>query len=169
MDIKEWIEIDNIIYFTIITNGMTGREWLEYFRSKRIEVGKYAESMFLSPFFKPTEKGRIKKIGVLKGESFSYENRIESVIRCEAFRRNMFKPDAEDSCLIRDKFSDEKIKMMGFDWIITMHNPILDCTGSCSLLCTYSFNVGKPQLNACYNGAESWWLSNFGFSFEVEK
>jgi hypothetical protein len=46
----------------------------------------------------------------------------------------MTDPHAEVACLIRDTFSDEDLREMGLDCIITMHKPISHSNNISSLL-----------------------------------
>ncbi len=153
-----------MIYFTLVSNGMTGKEWIKHFEAKGINVGDYAKQLLLSKAFKPSKKGTIYNIAVIKGEFFSDDNRITSNIREEADKRKFGKPNAEVSPLTRDMFTNEEIKAMGLYWIVPMHEPIKDSDGDPSLLGA-GRRDGRPWLGAYDGRSDSRWGREDGFAF----
>jgi hypothetical protein len=128
---RGWLEENGVIYFSVTSDGTTGAEWTSKLEKKTGKlVSVYAKSVLNSPDFKPT-KGVTYNIAVLKGELFA--NHALN-IRTEAKRRGFETPNAEISCLIRMKFTDEEIETMGLKWIVTMHEPIIDFSGNPNIL-----------------------------------
>ena len=162
---KRWTEKDNVIYFTLVSNGKTGDEWINHFEGKKLPVGSYAQSVLRHKNFKPTKAGTVHNIAVLKGELFSEEDRITKNIRAEAKERKMTEPHAEVACLIRDAFSDKEIEEMGLSWIITMHEPIPVSDGDLGVLGSNRYD--DYRLDA-YNGAPDYeWNRDGGFVFSA--
>lgn len=159
---KKWFEKDGMIYFTVISNGKSGKDWIKHFESKGIKTGDYARQILLK--IKPSKKGTVTQIAVIKGEFFSDENRITSNIHIEADKRKLSKPNAEVGCLIRDMFTNEKIKKMGLSWIVTMHEPIKDSDGRPYLLYT-SRDDGASWLNTPCGNPGYGWNRVGGFAF----
>ena len=126
---KRWTEKDGVIYFTLVSNGKTGDEWITHFEGKKLSVGSYAQSVLRHKNFKPTKAGKVYNIAVLGGNLFSDNDRTTKSIHAEAKKRKMTDPHAEVACLIRDAFSDKEIEEMGLSLIITMHEPIPDSDG----------------------------------------
>mgnify|MGYP001577279713 CR=1 FL=1 len=162
--VRRWDERDGIIYFSVTSNGMTGKEWVKHFESKGIKVSDCAKQVLLSKDFKPSKKGTVYNIAVIKGEFFSDDNRITSKIREEADRRKMTKPNAEVACLIRDLFTDEEIKVMDLYWIVAMHEPIKDSDGYPGLL-SAGWDDDESWLSACYGLPDGGWAREGGFAF----
>jgi hypothetical protein len=161
---SKFSEHDGGIYFTVTSNGFSGKDWIKHFNKKGVEIGNYAKQLLLSEDFKPSKKGTTSQIVVIKGEFFSDNDRITSKIREEADRRNMTKPNAEVACLIRDLFTDDEIKAMGLSWIVTMHEPIKDSDGDPHLLST-NRNGNKSWLSTYYGPPDRRWHRGSGFAF----
>ena len=162
--VRRWREENGMIYFTVVSNGRTGQQWIDYFEENGIRIGEYAKSLLLSPDFKSTT-GIKYEIAVLKGELFDNDNRVTSRIRTEAGTRKLAKPEAEVACLIREMFSDdEEIKAMGLSWIITMHEPIKDSDGNLNLLGADRRGDGS-WLRAYCGKPDGCWGRDDGFAF----
>ncbi len=163
--LSSWYEKDNVIYFTLISNGMTGEEWIKYFDGKGIKIGDYAKRLLLSDEFRTSKKGTVYQIAVIKGDFFSDDTRITSKIRLEGDRRKYTKPNAEVACLIRDLFTNEEIKKMGLYWIVAMHEPI-NAGGHPHLLSAGAGGSG-PWLNAYGGRPDRRWYRKDGFALVV--
>lgn len=159
---KNWTELDGVIYFTVVSNGKTGPEWLTHFESKKVQISHTAKSIILSGDFKPTS-GVVYKVAVIRGEFFSSDaDRIRSKIMEEAHNRKMTVPNPEVACLIRDMFTDEQIKQTGLYWIITMHHPIKDHVGGRGSL---GVHANASRLGAFYGCVGGVWKRGNGFAF----
>src|SRR3989338_1235966 len=130
---RSWREEDGAIYFSVTSEGTTGKDWITRLESKGFRVGDYAKQVLRSPDFKPTN-GVTTEVAVLKGMLFEDNDRITKKIRAEADKRKLGKPEPELACFIREKFTDEEIEAMGLVWIVAMHEPIGDSDGSPNLL-----------------------------------
>jgi hypothetical protein len=165
--VRCWREEDGAIYFEVTSNGMTGKQWIEWFEQNGIRLTKWAKDVLLSPDFKPTA-GVTYKVAVLKGALFTDSNRITSNIRKEAERRKLEEFPAEVACLIRKAFSDEELAAMGLWWIVVFHKPIKDSDGDPNLLAANRDNDGH-WLNANYDRPDDNWNSDNGFAFAVSQ
>ena len=114
----------NIIRFSVTATGKTGLGWLKRFEFKGIKIGEYAKKFLLSDDFQYT--GKTYQVAVIKSRHFDNPSTIEDILE-EGKSRNMVEANAEVACLIRDKFTDEEIRAMGLNYIITMHQKIGDC------------------------------------------
>ena len=164
---RPWREENGIIYITVTSDGTTGTEWITRFERKECYISALAKTTLLSKEFKPTS-GVTTEVAVLKGVLFAEGKRYAHNVYEAAKDRSLKKPNAEVSCLIRDKFTDDEIEAMGIASIIIMHDPIKD-------------SEGDPQLFAIElsdNDAISWlkwshadpgigWLQSAGFAFGV--
>lgn len=159
--VRRWREENGVIRFTVVSRGLTGPQWIEHLEKMGRPVGNYAKSVLRSPDFKPTN-GVTYEVAVLKGEIFKDEDRITQMIRAEADRRKLVKPNAELGCLIREMFTDKEIEEMGLYWIIAMHEPIVDSDGNPRLLGTRRYD---SSLSAFYDEPDDRWYRDGGFAF----
>ena len=164
---SRWTEKDNVIRFSVTSDGTTGEEWISRLEGKSFRVGDYAKSVLRSRSFKPTS-GINYEIAVLKGEFFSDSDRITKTIRKEAKNRKFFTPNAEVACLIREKFSDKELEAMGLYWIVAMHEPIKDSDGDPRLLGVLR-SGGGSWLGTSYGEPGSGWSHGRGFAVVVSK
>lgn len=120
---RRWREKDGIIYFSVISDGTTGEEWIKRLESEDHHINDYAKGLLRSNDFEPTS-GVKTKIAVLKGIIFKDADRNTRKIREEASNCKFFTPNAEVACLSRVMFNNEKIKAMGLLSLVVMHEPI---------------------------------------------
>lgn len=160
--VHRWREQDGVIYLIVTSDGITGPQWIEYFEKKGIQLTRWSKDVLESSDFKPT-KGVTTQIAVLKGELFSDSDRVTHKIRAEAERRKLTKPNAEVACLIREKFTDKELKVMGLYWIVVFHEPIEDSDGDPNLLTANCF-VGSFLSAFCGKPGRRWDRDN-GFAF----
>jgi len=162
---RSWREEDGVIYFSVTSDGTTGKDWITRLESKGFRVGDYAKQVLRSPDFKPTS-GVTTEVAVLKGMLFEDNDRIK--IRAEADKRKLSKPNAELACLIREKFTDKEIEAMGLWYIVAMHEPINDSDGDPFLLNANRYDVGR-WLSACSVRPGSRWYRDYGFAFDMSQ
>ena len=124
---RNWREVNNIIYFTVTSNGRSGRDWIEYLESKGFFVSKKTKTMLLSSDFKPTNQ--VMEIAILKCSLWENKDKISKKICSFASGQNFSKPTIEVACLIREKFSNADLKEMGLWFIVVMHEPIMTING----------------------------------------
>src|SRR3990167_9065355 len=159
---SKFIEKDNVIYFSVTSDGTTSEDWINRLEGNDFRVGDYAKQVFRSPDFKPT-KGVTTEVAVLKGMLFEDNDRITKKIRAEADKRKLSKPNAELACLIREKFTDKEIEAMGLWYIVAMHEPINDSDGDPSLLDAGRGGGGR-WLGACFDRPDRRWIRDFRFA-----
>lgn len=170
---RSWREEDGVIYFSVTSDGTTGESWIKRTEGNSFRVGDCAKSVLLSPGFKPTN-GVTTEVAVLKGALFTDNERVTSNIRAKAYAgaftkgRKLSDPNAEITCLIREKFSDEEIKAMGLWYIVAMHKPINDSDGDPSLLDAYRDGDGR-WLSTSYGSSLYRWDREGGFAFSVSQ
>ena len=164
---RSWREEDDVIYFSVTSDGTTGEDWIKRLEGNGFRVGDYAKQVLRSPDFKPTN-GVTTEVAVLKGMLFEDNDRITKKIRAEADKRKLSKPNAELACLIREKFTDKEIEAMGLWYIVAMHEPINVSDGGPRLLDAYRFDVGR-WLNASYDRPGLRWNRVHGFAFAVSQ
>jgi len=170
---RTWREQDDVIYFSVTSDGTTGEEWIKRLESKNFRVSDYAKSVLRSLDFKPTS-GVTYKIAVLKGRLFSDNDRVTSNIHTKAHNstftqgQKLFDPGAEIPCLIREKFTDEEIEAMGLWWIVAIHKTIKDSDGDLNLLFANRGSDGR-WLDTFYGYPSLGWNHEHGFAFVVSQ
>jgi len=157
-----------VITFTVTSNGKTGEEWIVWSEANGYKRGNnyannYVKQLVRSSDFQPTS-GITHTIKVLKGELYDDADRITKKIRTDADERKLTKPNAEISCLIREKFSNAELEIMGLFSIITMHEPISNSNGAPLLLEARSHD-GNLWLNVNFDRPGDVWLRGHGFAF----
>jgi len=165
--IRSWREEDGVIYFSLISDGTTGEDWIKRLEGNGFRVGDYAKQVLRSADFKPTS-GVTTEVALLKGVLFKDNDRITIKIRAEADKRKLSKPNVELACLIREKFTDKEIEAMGLIWIVAMHEPINDSVGGPRLLGLIR-GVDGRWLSACGGGPGGRWGRGRGFAFVVSQ
>ena len=164
---SRWREEGGVIHLTLTSNGMTGEQWIEHFEDRDFDLSVGAKQVLLRPGFRPSPKGTVFNIAILKGELFGENARDVCNIRVEADRCKFFTPNAEVACLIRESFTDKEIRKMGLAWITTMHDPLDDHDGNESLLSVLCCLDGNG-LRAANGALGHRFGSNEGFAFEVK-
>lgn len=161
--IRIWRSEEGIIYFSVTSDGTTGKQWITRLDQKGFNLSVPANNMLRSDDFKPTS-GVTTKIAVFRGVMFDHNDRYSEYIRAEADCRNWMKPNAEVACLIREALTDEEIAAMGLMSIVTMHEPIKDSCGHLNLLVADRDHDGN-QFDACDAAPDGKWRSSRGFAF----
>jgi len=162
-----WRDEYCVVNFSVTSDGTTGEEWIKRLEDKGFHLDTYVKRILRSPEFKPTD-GVMTEVVILKGMLFADSNRFTKTIRAEADKRNLTKPNAEIACLIREKFTDEEIWLMGFWWIVVMHEPV-KIDDLYLLLCAHHHVHRYPLLNATSGQPESSWGRVYGFAFAVSQ
>ena len=164
---KKYREENGVVYFSVTSDGTTGAQWIERLTKKGFRVGDYAKQLLLSDDFKTTNNV-ITEIAVLEGMLFGDKNRTTKNIRIEADKRNLSKPNAEVSCLIREMFTDKELEVMGLYYIVIMHEAIKDSGGGSGLLSVNRDDDGS-WLNTYYDKPDDQWDREDGFAFAVSQ
>ena len=164
---RSWREEGGVVYFSVTSDGASGEAWIIRLESKGFRMTRYTKQVLNSSDFKPTS-GVTTEVAVLKGTLFKDGDRITREIRAEADRRKFVVPKAEVACLIREKFADEEIEVMGLWGIVTMHEPIKDSVGDPRLL--RANRIGGGRWLSAYNDRPGRrWDRDAGFAFAVSQ
>lgn len=163
----KWTERDGVIYFSVISDGTTGKQWIPRLESKGFGVNDCASSGLCSKSFKPTN-GINYEVAVLKAELFSDNKRNTKNIRKDAKNRKLTTPSAEIACLIREKFSDKELEVMGLSWIVAMHEPIKDLNVVPMLLHVARCENGS-WLDMNYSNQDYCFHRSTGFAFVLNQ
>ncbi len=132
----KWTKERDLICFSVVSAGKTGAEWFALFQAMGYRVGDCAKNILLKKLV--STDGLEYQIAIISDAS--KVDCTTASIRRDASRRGFINPDVEIACLIREMFTDEDIKAMGFDTLVIMHDPIKDSNNDLSLLYVCSDN-----------------------------
>lgn len=146
---RSWREKDGIIYFSVTSDGTTGDDWIDHLERKDFYLDSSGKRLLRSSDFKPT-KGMTTEVAVLRSALFEENDRITEKILAEGNKRKLLEPNAEVACLILQKFGGKGIKAMGLNWILVMHEPILNVNYPCLL----TVGPSSPRAGLCWLRAD---------------
>jgi len=161
-----WIEKDNIIYFTLVSNGRSGINWVKYFESDgRIKFENGSEKLLWSEDFRPNKGGSLYNIAVIKGNLFSDDKRTLPMIIERADELMFGEPNIEVSCLISNAFTGGEIEdIMGLRGIVVMHEPLKHSVINEARLEISAF-ARSSSLSAVRTDSGYVWPRGTGFAF----
>ena len=143
-------EEDGVIYILLTSNGMTGEQWINHYKSKGIKIEALAKKAILSEKFKPTKGAKIE-IAILKDKLLKDKNLTVDSITALAVERHLTPLSIEAACLIRDMFTDEEFMgKMHLSLVTFMHETLHDSNGVPFWL-DADCEFGGDWLGACYD------------------
>ena len=153
----KWTEKEGVVYFSLFSDAKTGSEWLRHFSRLKVGVSLNATKILQSAEFLPSSAGTLHKVAVIKGNVFNQRVRSTEQIRKWALLQGFRIPNLEVSPHIRSSFSNEEIKEMGLEEIVTFHEPVngrfLD------------IDADTGELESAPAGEEDTWHEEHGFGF----
>lgn len=159
-----WHVKDDIIYFSVTSDGTTGEGWIKRLRDKGFRVTDRAESVLRSPEFKSTS-GVTTEVAVMKGHLLGGEHLTTDKIRVTAAERGFVPLCDEVACLIRDAYSDDEIHAMDLFYIVPIYEPIKNFIGISGYVLGASCVGDDSTLNAFFHDPKFLWHGGTGFAF----
>jgi len=158
-----WFLKNGIIHFTVTSNGLTVQEETICSNGKKILVSRCVQGIK----FRVTEGVKYPIVVIPSSFWLKDNERLTGNIFAEAKTRRWTMPKIEVGYLIRQMFTDQQIRQMGFGSIITMHESIEDYDGIHGFLGT---NPGDNPGLSMYFGTKphSRWGIDHGFAFSEE-
>jgi len=158
-----WEDDGFIICFTLYADNLSGEEWIKRFEKEKIDLNEEVKAIFRSKAFVPTRD--TINVGIIRGDRISDPYRKDWHIRKLAANDYCFDtPTLELAALIRYYLSDRVIQSMGFDWIITMTEPIAPKYNIVDLLLVANTENG-PRIGVAKAGNDLRWKASSGFAF----
>jgi hypothetical protein len=145
------------ISFEVVSNGMTGEEWIKHLEANGVEIGDWAKAVLRSAAFTPT-KGVRYQVQILKWDQCSGCVRVQDIIK-EAKNRKLSIAPVELGCLIRDMFPDSEIDNMGLTWIVVAQDKFPISLGA-GVGKAFSAYLDNPGFSINYHGE--------GFAFVLQ-
>lgn len=116
-NVKEgWLQKENWVDATLISDGTTGPQWIARLTSKGILLDADTRRILSSENFMVTN-GEVIKLSILCGLKIG---RFDSYLFEYATEHNLrkLKNSIEAACLFREKFSNQQISLMGFSEVV---------------------------------------------------
>ena len=142
---------DGATFFTVTSDGTTGKGWVEYFKSTGHEIQFFTKDALLSPWFKAT-KDKAYKIIIVK----DHQNKdlAKSMVKNfeEINKRNLDFFNLEAACLLWRKWeeiSEKERRNLGFNEIVIMINTV-DSEGDRSRCRTFRLGKGPRSKGLAY-------------------
>lgn len=160
-----WREENGIIYFTVVSDGATGSQWIYRLEKKGSPVNNVAKELLQSPNFNPTN-GVTYQIAVLKASLWDRDNYLFDKVLATANERGFAWPHAEVGPLICDTFTSRDLKEMGCSQIDIMQESVRDCDRGPFIV--HRRNDESPFFDAHYGKSFGrFWGSCQSFAFLV--
>jgi len=111
-------EKDDIIYFSIFSEGLTAEQLLEHFETNKITISTTVKNILLSMSFKPTIGE--KHFALIQTNNFTNETRTLENVRAFAQTKKFRELNAETICLLRKILSDTDLEKFGLKEVVIM-------------------------------------------------
>ncbi len=111
-------EKDDVIYFSIFSEGSDANYYLEYFEANSVTISSAIKKILLSKRFKPTIGE--KYFAIIKPNNFTEETRTLENVRTFAQTKRFRKLNAETICLLRKALSDQDLENFGLKEVVVM-------------------------------------------------
>ncbi len=165
-----WRTKKDLTYFTVTSDGVSGIEWLNFFKIECLSVNGDVVDILKSQFFVPTADVEYEVI-ILNRSRFPSRVNLREV-RDYAQRSGLEVPPLEVACLVREKVSNKDMLQMGHESLIVMHEPLdpsISSRKTCPGLLTPTSirRVGYTDMGSSRsNENEPWGPTNkFGYVF----
>ncbi len=110
---RNWERRDGVIYFEYISRGLTGGEWIQYFKKKGLKLEPW-DIELLSEFDTPSTKGTKVKAAILPECLFEEKAHISDAIDASKLF-NLVSANDDLSCHMWEMFSAADFENMGIE------------------------------------------------------
>ena len=152
----------NFLTFSVLSQGVTGREWLSLLESREVCITDNAREILLSKDFKACNDKNYYLFGII-GNSPEKEFPLKNVKKlAESVKLSNTSPEV--ACLLIEKYNKEYFLKTGISSITVMHEPVKDSDKD-PLLLSISFSEAKTILQTTYYNPELDYGRRFIFVF----
>ena len=162
-----WESKGDLIYITLPpSQGVTGPQWIEYFKEEDINLSDDAKAVLESTEFQPTIPGTVHKIVALRGTFWKKNSeRTNKAIQAEGVLRKWPETHPEAVCIVRKCFSDKQLEKMGLWYLVGIHKPI-EVHGRLHFLRADRYDRGR-WLYTVYAKPDSFWSGDGAFFWSL--
>lgn len=166
----KWIERDGVLYFPVQRQYTdVNVPWIDRLQRQGHAVHDRARDVLRSPGFAQGRVG-VERLVILRGTLVRDVDRKTGNLHRKAVRGDfagarmrIVAPDV--TCLVREKFTNEDLEVMGVRWLVFMHEPIKDSSRDLNLFSIYHSTSLGWQFFAYYTDPEFSWGEDTGFVF----
>ncbi len=161
----KWRDEGGTIRCSVLSQGMTGEKWIEYFENRGGFFCNETKKVLLSPRFTPT-LGVQTELAIFKSALLPPNERYTLSANEMGHMKGLVTPRIEVTFLLREKFSNKELEEMGLWWIAIMHAPVRSFKESLISLCVDRYG-DKEWISA--HGAKDYdsWNSEGGFAYKI--
>ena len=171
--LKKKLALENgRFYFEVTGSGLHSEKWPERLKGGGHELTKWAKDVLSKPDYNKNhllKAGKVYKLGLVFGTEFANDPE-RSTANVQAFARRELGEQAtgpelkgELALLIREKFTNAELEVLGLLYIAVLHSPIVDSDGDPRVL--YAGRNDGSYVFAYYVFPESQWGGNGAFAF----
>ena len=156
----------NPLIITVTTDGRTGDQFITHMAGRATTtICHDARQLLRSSQFIPSN-GITYNLAIIMGDEFQPSQRTNRHIETVATELGYLKPPMTVAPLLREKLSDDVLKIMNLRALVVMHPPII-CDGSPSFLGIRRSRRQGHLLCAYHCGLNFRWYDNYGFAYLV--
>ena len=112
---------DDIFYFSLISHGETGADWIQKFKEKKCYLDNNIKNFLLTEF-KPLTPATKIELAILNGKLFKNGNRSTLELDQFAIENNLSKTNLECGLLAWEALSTIDFGHMDVLWIVIFHD-----------------------------------------------
>ncbi len=160
------------ITFTVTGLGLTGAEWVTHLESNGHKLTDWAQNILSKPDYDENhrlEVGKEYKVVLVVGKEIKRDRdrstaNLKAIATRELGEQSVTDLKGELALLIREKFTNADLEVMGIWYIVVLHKPIIDSVGDAIVLYSSRYD-GKSWVRAYYDGPGRQWRDNGAFAF----
>ncbi len=123
---SKWREHNCVVYTSVISSGRSGAEWGQYFAAEEAKESYEVYSDVLEESlsnFRPTNK-IVYELAIVRISALKKQERYPEKLKEIAHNLGWKEATIETGCLLREKFTDSELEVMGFSSLVIMHRPV---------------------------------------------
>lgn len=163
---KKWFEKDGIIYLPVILHKDSGKKMAEWLLKQNVQLSLYERNLFLSLKMNPKRK-KVLKVAIMRGTPWHGMRHLIVYMQNEARRHGLTLPNPLIPQLILEQYTKEDLYLMGFEYIIAMHDDIEEENNPNPYLMAIDCKEENPTLVKYYDEPFFFVNNRDGYLFEV--
>lgn len=174
-ELKAKLTLENgRLHFTVVGTSLESKLWPKRLKSGGHELSKWSADILSKPDYDAKhrlEAGESYKLALVLGTEFAADA-ARSTTDVKAFARGAFGDQSVDglkgelALLIREKFTNAELELIGLLYIVVLHEPIVDSEGFPYVL--NSRRRAGSFVDAGYDNPDVRWLVNGAFAFPAK-
>lgn len=146
--------------FVVFSDGRSGKDFADALEKENDRLSRFILELLREHEIVGTDKIAYKLVVFVPRISIISNGGVEFVARGD---RKWLTPPRFIAPLLAEKLSDERIREMGVETLIVMHDPFADAQGSCWHLGINTYGAYRVDIFAA--GADVNWRTRVGFVY----